>query len=164
MQAKEIIEGKTLEEKMQIAEDTAKGYFRQGLNCTECVLRTYMDLYETGLSDEALCMASGFGGGIGHTKNMCGAISGAIMALGLAKGRKNPFGPKEEMGQRIHQLQNEVYPVFAELVGEVEADYGTLICREMSKPFGDFDSKPRKKNCMQIIGYCAALAVKYTEK
>lgn len=81
---------------MQIAEDTARGYFRQGLNCTECVLKTYMDLYETGMPEEILCMATGFGGGIGHTKNQCGAIGGAVMALGFEKGRKNPFGPKKK--------------------------------------------------------------------
>lgn len=163
MQEKEIIMGKTLEEKLQTAEEVSKGYFRQGLNCTECVLRTYMDLYETGLPDEVLCMASGFGGGIGHTKNMCGAISGAVMALGIVKGRRNPFGPKEEMGERIAQLQQEVYPPFAEMIGEIKEEYGTLICSEMSQPFGEFDSKPRKKNCMSIIAVCARLAVKYAE-
>lgn len=164
MKEKEILAGKTLEEKIQIAEDTARGYFRQGLNCTECVLETYMDLYETGMPEEILCMATGFGGGIGHTKNQCGAISGAVMAVGLEKGRTNPFGPKEEMGQRISHLQNGIYPCFAELVEEIKEEYGTLICSEMSQPFGDFDSKPRKKNCMQIIAYCAGLTVKYTEK
>jgi C_GCAxxG_C_C family probable redox protein len=101
---------------------------------------------------------------MGHTKNTCGAITGAVMALGLLKGRRNPFGPKEEMGDRIKHLQQEIYPVFGEMVEEIEAKYGTLICREMSQPFGDFDSKPRMRNCMEIIGYCAQLAVKYAEQ
>lgn len=164
MRTKEIAVDKTKEERIQIAQEIAKNYFRQGLNCSECVLRTYMDLYETGMPDEILCMATGFGGGVGHTKNMCGAISGAVMSLGLSKGRKDPFGPKEEMGERISLLQNEIYPKFAELVNEIKNEYGTLICAEMSQPYGDFDSKPRKKNCMQAIAYCAGLAVKYTEE
>lgn len=164
MRTKEIAVDKTKEERIQIAQEIAKNYFRQGLNCSECVLRTYMDLYETGMPDEILCMATGFGGGVGHTKNMCGAISGAVMSLGLSKGRKDPFGPKEEMGERISLLQNEIYPKFAELVNEIKNEYGTLICAEMSQPYGDFDSKPRKMNCMQAIAYCAGLAVKYTEE
>ena len=49
-------------------------------------------------------------------------------------------------------------------IEEIEAKYGTLICKEMSQPFGDFDSKPRKKNCMEIVSYCAQLAAKYAEK
>lgn len=161
---KEIIKGKTLEEKMETADEISRGYFRQGLNCTECVLKTFMDMYDTELPEEVLCMASGFGGGIGHTKNICGAITGAVMALGTVKGRRNPFGPKEEMGDRIKHLQGQIYPTFGEMIKEIEGEYGTLICNEMSQPFGDFDSKPRKKNCMEVIAHCVKLACKYAEK
>ena len=161
---KEIIMGKTLEEKLAIADDISRGYFRQGLNCTECVLKTFMDMYDTDLPEEILGLATGFGGGIGHTKNICGAITGAVLALGTVKGRRNPFGPKEEMGDRIKHLQGDIYPIFGEMVKEIEGEYGTLICHEMSQPFGDFDSKPRKKNCMEIIAYCAKLACQYAEK
>ena len=103
-----IAENKTTEELMVLADELGRGYFRQGLNCTECVLRTFMDIYEVEFSDEIICMATGFGGGMGHTKNTCGAITGAVMALGLLKGRRNPFGPKEEMGDRIKHLQQEI--------------------------------------------------------
>ena len=157
---KEIIKGKTLEEKMAVADEISRGYFRQGLNCTECVMKTFMDMYDTELPEEILCMATGFGGGIGHTKNICGAITGAVMALGTVKGRRNPFGPKEEMGDRIKHLQGDIYPVFGDMVKEIEGEYGTLICNEMSQPFGDFDSKTRNKNCMEIISKCAKIAFK----
>ena len=161
---KELIINKTLEEKMTMADELSKGYFRQGLNCTECVLRTFMDMSETNLPEEVICMATGFGGGMGHTKNTCGAITGAVLALGTLKGRRDPFGPKEEMMDRINHLQNDIYPLFGEMIEEIEAKYGTLICKEMSQPFGDFESKPRKKNCMEIISYCAQLTTKYMEK
>lgn len=161
---KEIIKDKTLDEKMAISDEISRNYFRQGLNCTECVLRTFMDMYETDLPDDILCMATGFGGGIGHTKNICGAITGAVMALGTLKGRRDPFGPKEEMGERVKNLQQNIYPLFGQMVNEIQNEYGTLICSEMSQPFGDFDSKPRKKNCMEIIAYCARLTCKYAEK
>ena len=160
----EIAENKNHEELMELAEEIGRGYFKQGLNCAECVLRTFMDIYKVDVPDEVICMATGFGGGMGHTKNTCGAITGAVLALGLLKGRRNPFGPKEEMGDRIKHLQGEIYPVFAEMIGEIEAKYGTLICREMSKQFDEFDSKPRMRNCMEIVGYCSQLAVKYAEK
>ena len=60
---KEIAAGKNLEELMALADELSRGYFRQGLNCSECVLRTFMDIYETGLPEEIICMATGFGGG-----------------------------------------------------------------------------------------------------
>ena len=160
---KEIAQGKSLEELMALAEELGKGYFRQGLNCAECVLRTFMDIYECNVPEEVICMATGFGGGMGHTKNTCGAITGAVLALGLVKGRRDPFGPKEEMGQRVKQLQGEIYPVFGGMIEEMQAHFGTLICKEMSQQFDDFDSKPRKKNCMEAVAYCASMAVKYAE-
>ena len=160
---KEIAENKNFDELMALADEIGRGYFRQGLNCAECVLRTFMDIYEVNVPDEVICMATGFGGGMGHTKNTCGAITGAVLALGLLKGRRDPFGPKEEMGDRIKHLQNDIYPVFGQMIEEIQAKYGTLICSEMSQPFGDFESKPRMRNCMEIVGYCAQLAVKYGE-
>ena len=160
---KEIAKDKSLEELMALADELGRGYFRQGLNCAECVLRTVMDIYECNVPDEVICMATGFGGGMGHTKNTCGAITGAVLALGLIKGRRDPFGPKEEMGARVKQLQGEIYPVFGGMIEEMEGHFGTLICREMAQQFEDFDSKPRKKNCMETIAYCASLAVKYAE-
>ena len=152
---------KTLEERMDEAERRGKDYFRQGLNCSECVLRTFMDMHETGLPESIIRLASGFGGGMGHTKNTCGAITGAVLALGLVKGR-DPFA-SEEVKDRITQLNEEVYPAFAPMIREMEEEYGTLICAELSAPHGDFDGRTRKKNCMQMIAHCCRLAEKYAE-
>lgn len=159
--AKVSTEGKTLEERMAMAVDISKGYFRQGLNCSECVLRTFMDMHDTEIPEIAIKMASGFGGGMGHTKHTCGAITGSVLALGMVKGR-DPF-EKEELKDRVHQIQKEIYPTFSSMINEIENNYGTLECSELSNPFGDFEGKTRKKNCMEIISYCAALAEKYAD-
>ena len=155
-------EGKTLEEKMAMADEISRGYFRSGLNCAECVLRTFLDMHDTDLPESIIRMASGFGGGMGHTKHTCGAITGAVLALGTIKGR-NPF-ENEGITDRIKQIQGEVYPIFGDMVNEMKDEYGTLICSELSDPFGDFAGKARKKNCMEMIAYCSALAEKYANK
>ncbi len=155
-------EGKTIEEKMAVADEISRGYFRQGLNCSECVVRTFMDMHDTDLPESVIRLASGFGGGMGHTKNTCGAISGAVMALGMEKGR-DPF-EGEDTKERIQKLQGEVYPVFGSMVNEIKDRYGTLICSELSAPHGEFAGKARRKNCMEIIAYCAALAEKYANE
>ena len=143
------------------AAENARNYFKQGLNCTECVMASFMDVHgSNGLPRDILCLATGFGGGMGHTKNTCGAITGAVMAMSLALGRKNPM-EKETMADRITEL-NGIYAEVAPLVEELEQEYGTLICRELSNPHGDFECKARKKSCMQMIGHCAELAVKHT--
>ena len=140
----------------------ARNYFKQGLNCSECVMSSFLDHYETDLPREILALATGFGGGMGHTKNTCGAITGAVMALSTAIGRKNPL-EKETMKERIKEL-NGIYDIVGEMVNEIKDEYGTLICSELSDPYGEFEGKTRKKNCMSMIGYCAALAMEYTEK
>lgn len=146
---------------MNAAEQKGREYFRQGLNCSECVLRTFLDMHETGLPDEVIRLASGFGGGIGHTKNICGAITGAVLALGAVRGR-DPFA-SEQMIERISQLNNEVYPAFRDMIHELEEEYGTLICSELCRPHGDFEGRARKKNCQQMIGQCCAIVEKYAD-
>jgi len=163
MMAKLDTGGMTLEERMELAQNTAKNYYRQGLNCAECVTRTFLDMHDTGLPEEVMCISSGFGGGIGRTQNICGAITGAVIATGMVKGRRDPL-EKETMADRIHQLHDGIYPVFADLIREIEGQYGTLICRDLTSPFADYNGKERKRNCMQMIGYCAGIAEKYASK
>lgn len=143
----------------QQASECAKNYFRQGLNCSECVMATFLDMHGSDLPNEILCLASGFGGGMGHTKNTCGAITGAVMALSAVVGRKNPL-EKETMAERIQELQ-KIYEIEGRMVEEIKEKYGTLICSELSAPMGDFEGKTRKKNCMQMIGECTEIAMRY---
>ena len=96
---------------------------------------------------------------MGHTKNTCGAITGGVMALSAVVGRKHPLA-KESMAERIAEL-NEIYDISGRMVHEMEEKFGTLICKELSDPHGDFEGKSRKKNCMQMIGDCAEIAMKY---
>lgn len=151
-----------INELMEKAEERARHNFRNGLNCAESVVQSVIDLGLTDLPSEFVAAASGFGGGIGHTKNMCGAISGCMMAVSSVKGRKNPF-EKETLKERFDELngENGVYQLFAQIVKDLEDKYGTLLCRELTKEFDDFGSKARKASCMEITVFCTQLAVKY---
>ena len=62
------------------------------------------------------------------------------------------------------ELQQDIYPVVGKMVKEIEEEYGTLICSELSNPHGDWEGKARKKNCMSMIIHCAGLAAKYAEE
>lgn len=150
----------TLVEKV---EADAKDCFRNGLNCSECVMTAMLKNFDTGLPDEVIKLATGFGGGMGHTKNTCGAITGAVMGLSAMVGRENPQA-KETVPERIKELQQDIYPIIGKMVNEIKEEYGTLICSELSNPFGDFAGKERKKNCMTMITHCAGLAAKYAEE
>jgi C_GCAxxG_C_C family probable redox protein len=72
--------------------DIAVETFKKGFNCSQAVLLAFSD--DLGLDqDTAARIASGFGGGICHMAETCGAVSGAIMALSLKKGMSIPGQP-----------------------------------------------------------------------
>ncbi len=125
------MEENTLTTREQVEQD-AKNGFRQGLNCSECVLGSFMANFETPFPKDVIALATGFGGGMGHTKNTCGAVTGAVMALSTIVGRKNP-AEKETMAERIQEL-NGIYDIVGRMVEEIKDEYGTLICSELAAP------------------------------
>lgn len=68
------------------AAERAGCLFDAGLNCTQSVLQA-----TTGIDDPAMMeMADAFGGGIGDSQCLCGAVTGGVMALGLkGKGKQS---------------------------------------------------------------------------
>ena len=69
--------------------DAAVGVFETGFNCAQAVFTAFSD--ELGLDrDSALKVSCGFGGGLAHSDGVCGAVSGAIMAISLKYGKSNP--------------------------------------------------------------------------
>ena len=72
--------------------DEAVATFKKGFNCSQAVLSAFNK--ELGLDDQAAAkIASGFGGGIGHMAETCGAVTGAIMVISLKKGMSIPDQP-----------------------------------------------------------------------
>ena len=65
--------------------------FHDGYNCAQAIVAVYGD--EFGLEREnALKIGAPFGGGIANTGDTCGAVSGALMVIGLRYGKVNPVG------------------------------------------------------------------------
>jgi len=63
----------------------AADLFGRGYNCAQSVVGAYAA--ELGVpQDAALRMAAGFGGGIGRCGEVCGALTGATMVIGLRSG------------------------------------------------------------------------------
>lgn len=61
-------------------------HFESGFSCSQAVFLPFAE--EMGMDKEqALKIATPFGGGIGGTGDVCGAVSGAILAIGLKHGR-----------------------------------------------------------------------------
>ena len=101
--------------------EEAKKQFEKGFSCAPAVLSTYSE--QLGLEKAlALKIACGFGGGIGRLGRTCGAVTGAVMVIGLKHGQVNLAD--EESRQRTHTLVKEFVDRFTAL-------YGSIECREL---------------------------------
>lgn len=101
--------------------DLAEKLFRDGYNCSQAVLLAFSDV--TGLdNDTAAKLASSFGGGLGRMREVCGAVSGASMVLGLAKGYSTP---KDFEGKKAH------YKLIQDFAARFKEKNGSIICREL---------------------------------
>ena len=88
-------------------------------SCSQAIFATYGEHLGLGKVDFDTCMkiASAFSGGIAGTGNVCGALTGALMALGLKYGSdQDPF---------------KINVVSRKLLDEFELLNGTTICREL---------------------------------
>ncbi len=93
----------------------ASARFAQGLNCAQAVFATFapaLGLDETA----ALRLASPLGGGIGRSGNVCGAVTGGLMALGLGRDASTPEG------------KESTYLLAEEFIRRFREKHGTILC------------------------------------
>ena len=99
----------------------AEKLFREGYNCAQAVLIAFGDM--TGLDqDTAAKLALSFGGGLSRMREVCGAVSGAAMVLGLVKGTGDPTD-REAKTSHYHLVQ--------EFARRFREQNGSIICREL---------------------------------
>lgn len=124
----------------------ARECFSRGYNCAESVLRGVCHAQGTDLPDACLRMATPFGGGIGRTEELCGALSGAVMAVGASLGRTGPEGDKT----RSYEAANAVFRDFV-------SEFGSCRCHDLNK--GDFKSPEHRARCDRLVDGAARLAI-----
>jgi C_GCAxxG_C_C family probable redox protein len=99
----------------------AQEMFLEGYNCAQAVLaccgRDYGLPHQT-----AINIAQAFGGGIGRTGNICGAVTGALMLIGFKCGIKNAKDVAAK--QEAHRLAREFMERF-------RAHNGSIICCDL---------------------------------
>lgn len=93
---------------------------RNDLNCAETMLRGANEAFDLGLPETALRVAAGFGGGMGR-EGTCGALTGALMALGALRS-----AGKSHQDPGFGALRDE-------LVRRFEERFGSLECSEIKR-------------------------------
>lgn len=124
-------------------EDAARRH-EKGYNCCQAVVCTYCDLM--GLEEKAAFrMGEGFGAGMGDMEHTCGALSGAVMLVGLKNSDGNLEAPK---------TKGKTYQFSKEMTKRFQEHCGSTVCRELK---GVGTGKP-KYACRDCVRAAAAIA------
>lgn len=124
-------------------------FYKGGLNCAESTLRC---LIEEGVIDappEAVRMMTGFGGGM-QRGITCGAVVGAVAALGWATGHTEP-GQSREASARVVR----------EFLRRFEEHFGTLDCRVLQATYVKnhaLKSEGMYRSCTEFVEKAVELA------
>jgi C_GCAxxG_C_C family probable redox protein len=151
--------------------EKARKLFKEGgYNCCQAVVLAYNDVF--GIDDRtAAAMASGFGGGRGRVREVCGSVSGMVMLAGLIK-------PADDPTDKAARTAN--YALVQELAGEFKSINGSIICKDLlglssdSAPTSDSihgipespvpsDRTPeyyKKRPCEELVGISAEIVGK----
>ncbi len=95
--------------------------FKKGYNCAQSLLAVYGN--DFGIDYEtALKIASALGGGMGKTGDTCGAVTGALMIIGLKYGALDAEDKKSE---------SITYSISRQFIKKFEARNSTVVCRDL---------------------------------
>ena len=132
--------------------------FLSGFYCAESVLLALAEV--CGAESEVIPqIATGFCSGVSRSGGRCGAVSGAIMGIGLFSGRNSP-------GESV----DEIYAAIVGLLHEFERAHGATGCPELTGcDLGTaegqtyFEENNLSDVCLQYVADAAALALRLVQ-
>lgn len=131
--------------------DKAVELFKRGFNCSQAVFAAFAG--EFGMDEEtALKVSAGLGGGVGRSREVCGAVSGAAMLVGFKYGATT--GDDAE-------AKAKCYAVVQEIISEFKQTNPSIVCRELLSLGEGENTNPtpeartqqyyKKRPCVQIV-------------
>lgn len=101
--------------------EIAVDLFREGYNCAQAVLVAYSDQCKL-TKEMAESMSAPFGGGLGRQREVCGAVSGMCMVLGLM----TKFDRENK-----HTARLTMYETTQKMCEKFKKHHGSIVCREI---------------------------------
>lgn len=138
-----------------IQKEEAESLFAGGFNCAQSLLAAYG--VPLGIDREvALKLASAFGAGIARSGDTCGAVTGAIMVIGLKFGAANSWNKVQKA--KVHSKATQFIKKFKKFHGDT--DCRKLIGLDLNTEMGRREA--RKKNifenrCVNFVRDAAAI-------
>ena len=130
--------------------------FESGYVCSESVLMALAE-HQGIESDVIPRIATPFGSGLARTCGMCGAVSGAVMGIGLAVGRQRSDQPRDAAYAITRRLLTE----FAERFGSTDCQQ--LIGIDLGAPGGSeqFHARNLMPQCTGYAEACVQMALAF---
>ena len=100
--------------------------FNSGYNCAQSIVGAFSDILGLSL-EQAVRLASSFGGGISRMREVCGTVSGMAIIIGILYGYSDPT---DDTGKKWQ------YSLVQSLTNKFKAEYGTVNCRELLGELG----------------------------
>ena len=146
----------------------AKRLFKEeGYNCCQAVVLAYNDVF--GIDDDtAAALSSGFGGGMGRMREVCGSVSGMVMLAGLMAPAADPsikvdrtrnYALVQEMAEEFRTTNGSI--VCKELLGLVPMGSGSVaVTKESPEPSDRTQEYYKKRPCEELVGIAANIVGK----
>ena len=134
----------------------ARELFLSGYNCAQSVAAAFAP--EMGMEERnVLRLSSGFGGGLGGLRVMCGTVSAMCMVMSCVHG----YADADDFDGKKH-----LYATEQRMAARFTDRYGTLNCRELLTAAGiEVKNTPsertpeyyRKRPCVRYVEACAGI-------
>ena len=142
----------------------AKRLFKEeGYNCCQAVVLAYNDIF--GIDDNtAAALSSGFGGGMGRMREVCGSVSGMVMLAGLLRPANDPqnkdwrtanYALVQELAGKFREKNGSI--VCKELLGLVPMGSGQTTIKESPVPSDRTSEYYQKRPCEELVGISARI-------
>ena len=134
----------------------AERLFKKGYNCSQAIFCAFRDLTGYELK-EAARLSAPFGGGMGRLREVCGAMSGALLTLGYLYGYDDPGD---------NDVKHDHYRLVREFAGRFEERFGALRCKDLLKtvsvtPGSEPEARTpgfyEKRPCLRIVAGSAEI-------
>lgn len=144
---------------MSVKGEKAKKLFEEGYNCCQSVVGAFCEDFGMDFNT-TIKMVSTLGAGMGRMREVCGAVSGMFIVLGMKEGYNDP---------KAFDEKKEVYEKVQNLAKEFQNKNGSIICRELlglniktdnPTPSKRTDEYYKKRPCGEIVKIAADILEK----
>lgn len=140
--------------------ERARDNFLKGYTCAQAVLLAFSDILD--VDEKSLArIASGFGGGMGRLREVCGTVSGMFMVLNLLEGFEITENAK---------VKGEHYEKIQELAKRFTDANGSIVCRQLlglsikhdePTPCERTEEYYKKRPCPELVASAAQILTEF---